>query len=60
MPSVIDLFHAFQTPFLKYHHIKFFPRLQYIDQMMGHSLHFLRADLGGSDIHMFIYLHGIG
>ena len=45
--------------FLEHYYIEFFPGLQNIDQMMGHPLHLLRTDLGRTDIHMFIYLHGI-
>ena len=58
-PAVIDSFHGFFCHLLKPYHIKFFIRLQTVHQMMGDSLHLLRPDLCGTDIHMTIDLHGI-
>ena len=39
--------------------MKFLPGIQDIHQIMADPLHFLRADLGGTNIHIFIHLHGI-
>ena len=55
----IDCFHGSFCHLLKFHNMKFLFRFKYIHQIMLYSLHFLRTDLRRTDIHFFIYLHGI-
>ena len=55
----IDFLHSFFCHLLEFYDMKFFFRFQNIHQIMLYSLHFLRTDLRRTDIHFFIYLHGI-
>ena len=59
MAMTADYGHGLLCHLLKTDHMEFLKGLQHIHQIMRHSLHLLRADLCGPDIHMFIYLHGI-
>ena len=57
--SGINILHGFFCHLLKFYNMKFFLRFQNIHQIMRNSLHFFRSDLCGTNIHFFIYLHGI-
>ena len=56
----VNLFHGSLGHFLKFHNMKFVLRFQYIYQIMCNSLHLFLSDLGRTDVHSFIDLHGIG
>ena len=55
----INLLHGLLGHLLKFYNMKFFFRIKFIDQIMRNSFHFFRADLGRTNIHVFINLHGI-
>ena len=55
----IDALHGLQGHFLKGRHIEFLPGIQHVDQVVGDTLHLLSRNLGGSDVHMAVHLHGI-
>ena len=58
-PFFINFINVFLCKLLEYINIKFIIRLKFIYKIMLYSLHFLRTDLRRTDIHFFIYLHGI-
>ena len=55
----VDLFHSFFGHFLETDHMEFLAGFQNINEVMRNPFHFFLCDLGRSDIHMLIYLHGI-
>ena len=58
--SVINnLFHGRFGHFLKNNDVKFFIRIKGIHKIMGNPVHFLRHNLGCSNIHVFVHLHGV-
>ena len=59
MSPVQDLLYLLSCQPLELHHIKGFLRIQDVDEVMGDTLHFLRADLRRTDIHPAVNLHGI-
>ena len=56
--SKVDI-HGFFCHLLEKDNIKIFCGLQHIHQMMRDAIHFFRCDLGGTNIHMAVNLHGI-
>ena len=56
---IINFFHGFFCHLLEKDNIKIFCGLQHIHQMMRDAIHFFRCDLGGTNIHMAVNLHGI-
>ena len=58
-PGGIDFLHIFGRQFLKQDNIKFFVRIQLVNQVMRDALHFFWPDFGGADIHVTVHLHGI-
>ena len=59
MATGVDALHGLFDHLLKYHYIKGLIWFQHIHQMMGHTVHLLRTDLGRADVHMAVNLHGI-
>ena len=55
----INILQSFPGLFLKHDDIKVAGRLQYINQMMGNSIHLFFCGFCGPDIHMPVNLHGI-
>ena len=60
MAAAVNACHGFLRHRLETGYIKLLPGLQHVNEMMGHSLHLLRHDLGRPDVHMAVHLHGIG
>ena len=56
---VINFVHGIFCHLLKKNNVKIFCWLQYIHQMMWDAIHFFRRDLGGTDIHVAVNLHGV-
>ena len=54
-----DLFNGLFGHLLKPHHMELFRRIKHIDKMVGDALHVLWPDLGGANVHLPVYLHGI-
>ena len=59
MSVCINLCHGLLRHLLKYINIKFFLRIQAVNQVVWNAAHFFLPDLRRADIHITVHLHGI-
>ena len=59
MSPLIDSFHCFFCHLLKENNVKILRRIKNIYQMMRHTVHLFRTDLGRADVHLPVDLHRV-
>ena len=59
MPVCINLCHSLLCHLLKYINIKFFLRIQAVNQVMWNAAHLFLPDLRRTDVHITVHLHRI-
>ena len=59
MSPLIDSFHCFFCHLLKENNVKILRRIKNIYQMMRHTVHLFRTNLGGADVHLPVDLHRV-
>ena len=55
-----DLLYGLPGSFLELHNVPFLPGIHAVDQVVGNAPHLFPCHLGGTYIHAFVDLHGIG